>query len=122
MPRTDAAEVKKIIETTLTNDDVTDGYITGANLLVTEVIGTSSSISEALKTEIEKWLTAHMIASTRERMAKKAKAGSASIEYLGEDGLKLESTPYGQQVLVLDITGKFAKLGKKSVDITAVES
>lgn len=111
--RTTAADVKLIIETTLT-DIVVESYILTANTMVNDILGltesdeSSSSVSHAKYTEIERWLTAHLIATTRERMAKKEEVGGAKIEYMGKDGLGLSSTPYGQMVLSMDTSGAFA--------------
>ena len=111
--RTTAEEVKKIIETVLT-DTVVEAYILTANTMVNDVLGlvetdeSSGSVEHIRYTEIEKWLTAHLIASTRERMAQKEEAGGAKIEYIGKSGLGLSSTPYGQMVLAMDTSRAFA--------------
>jgi len=119
MARTTVSEVKQIIDTSL-SDSVIDSYITGSNLLITQVLGSSSLPSELLA-EIERWLTAHNIAMTRERMAKKEGAGGAYIEYTGESGTGLEATSYGQMVLTLDTTGTMKSLAKKPVKFTAIK-
>jgi hypothetical protein len=113
--RTTVAEVKLIIETTLTDPSI-QAFINGASLHVTQVL--STTLSEEVLTEIEKWLTAHMIASTRERMAKSEEAGGAKISYLGKDGTGLEQTPYGQMVLSLDTTGAFKLLEGKRKNVS----
>lgn len=119
MARTTAAEVKQILDTDL-SDAIVDAYIVGANAMVTDALS-SSGLSDTLLEEIERWLSAHMIASTRERMAEKEGAGGASITYTGKYGEQLASTPYGQQVLILDTTGTMASLGKKKAVLAAVE-
>jgi hypothetical protein len=96
-----------------------DLFINSANVMVNNVLGTGTS---SLLTEIENWLTCHMIASTRERQAKKEEAGGAKVEYTGFWKLGLQSTSYGQMVLVLDTSGAFASLGGKSASITAITS
>src|SRR3990167_11412597 len=58
MARVTSIEVKEIISTDIA--DLT-AYITAANLLVTEVLG--GLLSDALLKEIERWLSAHLIAS-----------------------------------------------------------
>jgi len=118
MARTTAAEVKMIIDTSLA-DATVDSYITGANLLVTEVLGSTSLPAELLE-EIERWLTAHNIAMTRERMAKKEGAGGASIEYVGQSGMGLQATSYGQMVMTLDTSGKMTALARKPIKFYAV--
>ena len=111
--RTSIAEVKLIIETTLTDPSILS-FITTANTMVNNVLGlaeseeSSSGSENSRYTEIEKWLTAHLIAMTRERMASKEEAGGAKIEYVGQTGLGLSSTPYGQMVLSMDTSGAFA--------------
>jgi hypothetical protein len=121
MARTTAAEVKQIIDTDL-SDTIVDAYIGDANALVTNVLGDDTTLGDTLKESIEKWLTAHMIASTRERMGQEEEAGSAKIKYVGKTGLNLSSTAYGQMVLTLDSTGNFASLGGKKASIYAVTS
>jgi len=82
----------------------------------------STSLSAAMLTEIEKWLTAHLITISRERMAAKEEAGGARIEYIGAFGAGLSSTPYGQTAIALDNTGTLLALsnGTKSIKIVAL--
>ena len=119
--RTTAVEVLAIMDEVTLDSAIVDKYISGANIWVTQVLG-SESLSTDLLTEIEKWLTAHMIASTRERAAKKEGAGGAYIEYAGSYGEGLKSTAYGQMVLALDTSGGFASLSGKAAKIRAVKS
>jgi hypothetical protein len=118
MARVTATEVKGIIDTDLT-DDAVNIYITSANVMVDNVLSTSDT---PILKEIERWLTAHMIASTKERQAKSEEAGGAKINYAGYYGDMLSSTSYGQQVMMLDVSGKFANLGKKAAMIFAIKS
>ena len=117
--RVTAAEVKEILDDSTLSDIIIGAYIKGANTLVNSVLGMGTS--DLLK-EIERWFAAHLIAFTRERMAKKEGAGGASIEYTGEYGEGLASTSYGQMVMVLDTTGGMASLSLKQAKITAVTS
>lgn len=122
MARVLAHEVKDIIVTTL-SDVIINTYIQAANITVTDLLGSSTELSDAQKKEIERWFTAHLMASTRVQQAKSEKALDASITYQGETGKGLESTHYGQMALALDTTGTFAqKLGKKKATIVAVTS
>jgi len=113
MARVTAAEVKEVINTSLTEVQVIP-YITSANVYVTERLGSSTLAADTLK-EIERWSTAHMIAITRERVAKSEEAGGAKVEYVGEFGEGLKSTPYGQMCISLDTTGLLVQEGKKKV-------
>ena len=103
--RVTSAEVLEIADfPDLLENDVTP-YITSANILVNEILGTENT---GILKEIERWLSAHMIASTKERTSLKEAAGSASVTYTGAFGQGLKSTPYGQMVLTLDTTGLMA--------------
>ena len=122
MARVTIAEVQSILPTNSLTDAVVTSFITGATALVDSAIGDSTELSTDLKKEIERWLTAHMISGTLERMAESEGAGGASIKYTGTYGQNLASTPYGQMVLTLDTTGKMASLGKKTASMYAVTS
>lgn len=120
MARTTAAEVKEIIKTSLTEAEVTP-YVTSANVLVTQALG-SSGLGTAVLQEIERWVAAHMIAVTKTRQATDEKAGTASVKYSGQYGANLSSTSYGQMALTLDTTGTLAALGGKAAFVYAVPS
>jgi len=107
--RTTAAKVKTIIDTDL-EDLKVEEFINTSNVLINSQLS-GTTLGEDLLTEIEKWYAAHLIASSRERMASKEGAGGASIEYVGTYDKGLDSTPYGQQVQALDPTGRIAGLG-----------
>jgi len=122
MARATASEVKNIIETDL-SDTVIDVYISSASEVVTNVLGSDTTLSDTLKKNIEMWLTAHLIASTREQQIQKAGAGGASVTYQGVTGKGLEATLYGQQVLAMDTTGKMAAtMMKQTASLSAITS
>lgn len=123
MGRVVANEVKEILDTSLTNARV-DVFINAANLTITKYLGSSTDLSAEEKKEIERWFTAHLIATGPELQASQEEVlGETSIKYQGKTGMGLEATLYGQQCLVLDTTGTLAaKLGKKKATITAVTS
>lgn len=118
--RTTVAEVKKIIETEL-SDLIITAYIEDANIFVDENL-IDQDLSEKTLTSIEKWLAAHMLASTRERVAKEEGAGGAYIKYAGNFGEGLKSTPYGQQAVILDTSGTLLAFsdGKKKINIISL--
>ena len=66
--RTDADAVTSIMETALTDPEI-EAIITVANRMVTTIVGSTTLSSETL-TDIEMWLTAHVIAIGKERQAK----------------------------------------------------
>jgi len=93
-------EVKTIIDTTLTATIIT-GYIKSANAFVTASLEPVLTDVTILK-EIERWLAAHMIASTKERQSKEESAGGATIKYAGYWGTGLNGTSYGQMAIAID--------------------
>lgn len=117
--RVTPAEVKAIMDDTVITDTIMGTYIIGANTLVNTALGTGTT---PILKEIERWLAAHLATITRERMAKKEEAGGAKIEYTGDYGMGLESTPYGQTVMILDTTGTLATLMLKKATIYAIKS
>ena len=122
MPRVTEGQVKEIISTDLS--DIT-AYITAANLIVTDRLGSTTTLGSAILIEIERWLTAHLIAITQEpeSQVKAEKIGDASINYArGELGKSLEATFYGQQVILLDSTGLMAQSGKVKATMRIIKS
>ncbi len=105
MARTTAAEVKAIMDNCTVDDTVVNVFIISANAVVTKVFAGDTDIGSTMKEEIERWFTAHMLASTLCRMGTDEKLGEASIKYTGVFKEKLSSTPYGQVVMQLDFTG-----------------
>ena len=122
MARTSAAEVLQILDNCTLSTTIIDVYVEAANLVVTNVLGDDTTLGASLKEEIERWFTAHMIASTLWRTAKVEELGDAKVQYTGKWGESLSSTPYGQMVKQLDTTGKMGNLGKKAASIYAVTS
>jgi hypothetical protein len=115
-------EVKEIIVTDLSNTSI-NAFITSANITVTAILGGDTTITSAQLKEIERWLTAHFIASGPERQSHSEKAGDATVTYEGKTGKGLNGTSYGQQVIILDTTGKMvAEAGQKKASIVAVTS
>jgi len=96
-------------------------FITSASVFIDKVFANDTTTSTTLLAEMEKWLAAHLIASTVFRTTSEEKLGDASLKYTGQWGKKLESTPYGQMVLLLDTTGMMANAGKMAASIYAVE-
>ena len=118
--RTTATEVKAIMDNCTVSDAIVTTLINSANAIVTQVFSNDTTIGDVLLEEIERWLTAHMLASSLSRTASEEKLGDATVKYTGKWGTKLESTPYGQMCLTLDFTGKMGQLGKQAASIFAV--
>jgi hypothetical protein len=119
--RTNAAELREIIDTDLERDEL-DAYIRIANRLVTNTV--TCGLDAATLRDIERFIAAHLIAITRERVGIKERLGEAEITYANTTtfGKGLESTHYGQFALTLDTCGSLKNLGKKAVNFKAITS
>lgn len=120
--RTTAEDVKSIMVECSVSNSVINNLIIAANALIDEVFLYDTEVSDTILTEIEKWLTAHMLAVSLHRTTSEEKIGDASQRFTGKWGEGLKSTPYGQMVLTLDFTGKMGNVGKAGASIYAVTS
>ena len=100
-------------------DATVTAYIIGANALINENL-TGEGLSAAILIEIERWLSAHLIAISRVRTSVKEKAGTAEIAYTDKYGMGLGLSEYGQTVKALDSTGILSSLGGKSASVFAI--
>lgn len=121
--RTTLDKVIEILDNTTLDDDIITSIINSANVFVTESL-VGKGLSDAILAEIERWLAAHMIVSSRERLAAKEGAGGAFIEYAGQWGEGLLSTSYGQTAMMMDTSGTLLAIakGKSAARIVAVTS
>jgi len=121
MARTTAAEVMEIMpDTSLTTAQI-NPFITVATGIVTEHLA-DCGMSDAELEEVERWLTAHIIAITVERQAKTEKVGEASLTYQGNFGEGLKRSTYGEMVMMLDNCGILAQIGKRKIKVHAIKS
>ena len=127
MPRVTATEVKEIMDNCPLSDAIVGTYIDIASAYINKVFDVEpDDDSDGTFTddyvEMERWLAAHMIATTRFRQASEEKIETVSVKYTGYWSKGLESTSYGQMVLMLDTEGKIAAAGKRAATIYAVKS
>lgn len=109
MVRTTPKKVNDI--TNLEIDETRIGpFITAANLIVTEDL-VSAGYTEARLGLIETWLSAHLVKSTIDRDEESQTIVNTTVRFQGETALSLDSTPYGQQVKMLDPSGILANRG-----------
>lgn len=118
--RVTATEVKDIMDNCQVTDTVVDIYISVASKVIDSVFSGDTTTSAELLKEIERWYSAHLIASTLERISYEEKIGDAAIIYAAKMGRGFESTPYGQALLQIDVTGKLARMGKKPASLYAI--
>lgn len=102
-------QVKSIIETQLSDDDITP-YITTADVVVEERLD-NKGLSDELLTQIKIFLAAHFLAITKERQLKGQKYGDASEFYQGMTKMDLDASFYGQTASWLDPTGTLSQIG-----------
>jgi len=127
-----APEVKEIMNGCTLTDTQMDPFILSAHSFITNVFVDDTSATAAFKKELERWLTAHLIASVygssgmaASSTVKREKIGDAEIEYAVSPSateVGFNSTPYGQVLLRLDTTGLIANAGKRSATIFAIKS
>lgn len=122
MSRVTQAEVEAIItvDSDVIGTTAWAAFITAANLLVTNAIGSDTTIGDSTKKEVERYVAAHF-ASLNDPRVMKEKAGDASVEYYGKTGMGLEATQYGQMALALDPSGALKKAGMKKASIAMVD-
>lgn len=123
--RVTATEVRAImldIDSSFSDADI-DVFIGSANILVTNEVASAGTLTDAHLKEIERWLSAHLVASADPRPTEEAAGVGASvkIKYQSKIGFGLNLTHYGQQVLILDTTGGLSKLGRENASIYTIK-
>lgn len=111
--RASATEVKGIITTSM-DDPRVDNFITTANAVVNQHL-TGENLSDDLLALIERWLAAHFLAIDEARVTQED-ADGVSRRYEGTVGTGLNATRFGQQVILLDPTGKLLALETSKLD------
>jgi len=113
MAKATVSEVKQIIDTDLSDTDI-QRYIDDAHSVISDVFSSDKPI-------IERWLTAHLMAVSRERQSTEEEVLSARARYAGKTAMGLDATLYGQQAKTLDTSGKLANsLSKRRATLTAI--
>jgi hypothetical protein len=112
--RTTATAVKVILDTDLTDAQIT-AFITTANALVDDQL-LNKGLSSTILTEIEKWLAAHLASIRDQRVSRESIGDEYSATYQGKTDMGLEATLYGQTALALDTTGTLRSTKLKVAD------
>ncbi len=122
MSRVNRSEIREILEDDANiANHIIDVFITTANILVTDALG-SSSLSSSILKEIERYITAHLIAQTKIRQTQTEEVDDVRATYTGKFGEGLKATTYGQVALTLDTSGKLGQLGKREAVFKAITS
>lgn len=111
MARTTTSRVESVLGNHWDGSTDVDTFITTANILTTRIAqcDEDGDLTSAELAEIEAQLAAHFY-SIQDQIAKSEKAAEASASYVGQTGMRLQFTPFGQQALVLDHTGCLKRL------------
>lgn len=106
------AMVKEVMDTNLSDADITAHINIASDLVTTALV--SSGLGSTRITNIERYVAAHLIAM-RDRLAGQTSAewlsSEAKVEFSGKWGEALKSTNYGQTAIVLDTTGTLSQMG-----------
>lgn len=119
MARTTADEVLEILDTDLTEHELTP-FIAAANMMVTQWCGDLDDDDAVI---VETWLAAHFAAQRDKRTGSEG-AGGVSESYTIAIEVGLGNTTYGQMAMRLDYSGglanaeQAAKVGKRTVGVT----
>lgn len=111
-------EVRAIIPTTIPDEDMVH-FIEFADAMM-DVLRETDLPPKIMK-EINRWMTAHLIASSRERQAREEGAGGAYIKYTGMSYTGLRGTTYGQQAIALDTTGTLNTIAGKAAKMWVIK-
>ena len=91
-------------------------FIHTSHVMVEEIIG-DDSVSESILTEIEKYLTAHLV-SIREPLILEESIDDSEAKYMRKiQGGGLHATDYGQMAMQLDTSGKLSESMKPAAGI-----
>lgn len=115
MARVTPNDVREILDAVMT-DDQFRAFIAPASLMVDRHLAAAGySVAELF--ELERWLTAHMVAALKKPL-KSESVGGASDSYDTVVGFGLDGTFYGQQVKVMDSRGILAGIGRRRAEVT----
>jgi len=121
MARVTEEELRGVIKTSLTDDDI-KRFIATANVVVDELLLGEAYSANLLK-QIELWLAAHFLAVRDPRTSSDTIPGGPTLQYHGQTGIEgLKQTPYGTQVMILDHHGVLARAAqsKGKADLEAL--
>ena len=112
-PLLDADAVKEIIDTDLTDARI-NRFINAAYYTAKPISGNLTDCGgSSMFCEIVVWLAAHFITAYERQSKSESVSGEWSVSYMGKEGMGLEASLYGQQVLAMDCSGILSKVGMK---------
>lgn len=109
MARVTVPEVKAVITTALSDEDI--GVAIGTATVIVDARLGGSGLSEPILKEIERYMSAHFVA-IRDTREKSVSSDGVSVSFdTGKIGEGLSATTWGQQAIMLDSTGTLAEQG-----------
>lgn len=114
--RTTVVAVQSVLGTNWDGKRNLQPFIDAATVVVDRVstLGASrgfSMVSAELEA-VERWLSAHMYALTDKTYTSKSTAGS-SASFVGQTGMRLDFTEYGQNAKLIDYSGSLEIIDKR---------
>lgn len=122
-PDVDADAVKEIIDTDLTDARI-NRFLNTAYYIAKPIVSSLGDCGgSSMFCEIVVWLAAHLMTCFERQTKSESVAGEWSVSYLGKEGMGLEASLYGQQVLTMDCSGMLAKasLKRATIDVISYE-
>jgi hypothetical protein len=111
LARVSESDVRDIMpDSELQDEDVTP-FLTGANLIVTQQLG-GSGLPDALLAEIERWVAAHFVSAKDKQVRSESIGGVTQSYQTGNAASGLGTTVYGERALLMDPTGRLARMGR----------
>ena len=118
MARTTATIVKQVIKTSLSDTQVGE-VIEFANRMVTDILGSAGYSAAKLK-DIETFLTAHIIRTTKERLTVEERVADVWVKYAQRPSGYLEQTEYGQTIIFMDSEGLMLQSANEKSSFEAI--
>lgn len=115
--RTTDRKVKEIISTTIN----TTPFIKAANVIIANHLTGKGLSTDSLEL-IELWLAAHLVAIRDPKLKQQSIGSATDIKDVGPLGKGLQSTHWGQQVILFDTTGTLVSMGKRLASFESLAS
>lgn len=117
--RVDADDVKVIIDTSLTDAQIT-AFITSANQMISDGGLAAAGVSSDGLVQVEQYLAAHLLSLRDQRIEQERFADGTSFKYQGKTDMALDATHYGQMVKMFDTSGILANAHKLRPSMVAL--
>ena len=117
--RTTVDEIKKIMPDIDPLIEDLQPFIDAAVTLVDELIVPTNKLTTDQLTDVETWLAGHFISIPDPQTIREAAGSIGGTYQIPRAGQGLEGTSYGQQAMLLDLSGELARWSKSLSDGTS---